>query len=444
MSETLSSGNVSTRLQQIAELARKHPERVFTSISHVIDSELMCEAYRRTRKDSAAGVDGQDAEAFSQNLEVNLQDLVRALHTGNYQAPPVRRVYIPKGDGKTRPIGIPTFADKVMQRAVTMVLEAIYEVEFHPHSYGFRRKRSAHDALRELQKRPTYWQYCWVIEADIESFFDTIDHAHLRRFLDRRVRDGVIRKAIDKWLSAGVFEEGQIHSVQNGTPQGGVISPILANIYLNEVLDRWFERDVYPRTRKRAQLIRYADDFVLLFGSEVDAGKVYEVLPKRFGRFGLKLHPKKTRLIWFSSPFTRRGRKIRKKPGTFDFLGFTHYWARSRTGKHMVKQKTSKTRYSRSLKRIKEQCRVMMHDPLKKQQSILTRMLRGHYNYFGISGNSDAIRNLRHEVDRIWGRTLARRNKRRFAWRRFLPILSRYPLPPARTVHSVCPSEFEF
>jgi group II intron reverse transcriptase/maturase len=281
-----------------------------------------------------------------------------------------------------------------------------------------------------------------VIEADIESFFDTIEHSHLRSFLDQRIRDGVVRKAIDKWLRAGVLEEGQIHSVQNGTPQGGVISPLLANLYLHKVLDQWFERDVYPRTRKRAQLIRYADDFVLLFGWEEDAKRVNEVLPKRFARYGLKLHPEKTRLIGFSSPHTKRGRKVQIKPGTFDFLGFTHYWAKSRKGNHVVKQKTSKARFSRSLKRIKEQCRRMMHDTLPKQQRILSRMLTGHYNYFGITGNSDALRNFRHEVDWIWGRALARRNKRRFAWRRFLPILRRFPLPPARTVHSVCPSEF--
>ncbi len=442
MPETLSSVNISTRLEQIAKSARGNPKRVFTSIGHVIDYDWMQEAYRRTRKDSAAGVDGQDADGFTQNLEVNLRDLVKALQTGNYKAPPVRRVHIPKADGKLRPIGIPTFADKVMQRAVVMLLEAIYEVDFHPHSYGFRRKRSAHDALKEIQKRPTYWQYCHVIEADIESFFDTIDHKHLRSFLDRRVRDGVIRRAIDKWLSAGVFEEGQIFSIQNGTPQGGVISPLLANIYLHEVLDSWFERDVFPRIKRRAQLIRYADDFVLLFGWEEDARKVYEVLPKRFGRYGLKLHPMKTQMVPFSSPFTRRGRKMKKKSGTFDFLGFTQYWAKSRNGNYIVKQTTSKTRFSRSLKRIREQCHKMMHDSLKQQQKILTRMLQGHYNYFGITGNGDALRNLRHEVDRIWGRALARRNKRRFAWQRFQPILKLYPLPPAKTVHSICPSEF--
>jgi hypothetical protein len=218
-----------------------------------------------------------------------------------------------------------------------------------------------------------------------------------------------------------------------------VISPLLANIYLHEVLDRWFEEEVHPRLKPRAQLIRYADDFVLLFGWEEDARRVYNVLPKRFERYGLKLHPTKTRLIRFSSPSMRSGLR---KPESFDFLGFTHFWAKSRKGNYVVKQTTSKIRFSRSLKRIKEQCRNMMHDSLTSQHRILKRMLQGHYNYFGITGNSDALRGLLHEVERTWGRTLARRNKHRFVWKKFLPILRRFPLPPAKTVHSVCPSEF--
>ena len=443
MSETLNSGNVTTRIQKIAQLAKDDPKRVFISVSHVIDVEWMREAYRRTRKDGAAGIDEMDANDFALKLEENLQALVTALHTGGYKAPPVRRVHIPKENGKTRPIGIPTFSDKVMQRAVTMVLEAIYEESFHPSSYGFRRKRNAHQALEELQKRPTYWRHCWVIEADIESFFDTIDHKHLREILNQRIRDGVIRRAIDKWLAAGVFEEGQCYSVQNGTPQGGVISPMLANIYLDYVLDQWFERDVCPRIKPRAKLIRYADDFVLLFGWEDDARKVMEVLPKRFKRFGLKLHPEKTRLIAFthSNSDNTGNRNGKSKPRSFDFLGFTHFWARSRNGRYIVKQRTAKTRFRRTLQRIKIQCRAMMHDPLEVQHRILSRMLTGHYNYFGITGNSDSLRSLRHEVERIWGRTLARRHRRRFAWEWFLSILAHFPLPRAYAVHSVCPSE---
>lgn len=441
MSETLSSGSVSTRLQRIAEQARTHPERAFSSVAHVIDVEWMREAYRRTRKDGAAGVDGASSGDFASQLEANLEVLVAALHQGTYRAPPVRRSHIPKGEGKTRPIGIPTFADKVMQRAVAMVLEAIYEQDFSPDSYGFRPGKSAHDALVELQKRPTYWRHCWVIEADIESFFDSLDHGHLRSFLDLRIRDGVIRRMIDKWLAAGVLEAGTVWHPKGGTPQGGVISPLLANIYLHHVLDLWFQRDVYPRVKRRAKLIRYADDFVLLFGWEDEARRVFDILPKRFERFGLRLHPTKTRLVRFTSPD-----ELGDGPGpdSFNFLGFTHYWARSRKGRQVVKQRTAKDRFSRGLKRIKEQCRVMRHWRLKDQQQALNRILRGHYNYFGITGNGDSLRSYRHETERIWGRSLARRSKRRFTWERFLPTLGRFPLLYAHVTRSVCPSEPAF
>ncbi len=320
-----------------------------------------------------------------------------------------------------------------------MLLEAIYEQDFHPDSYGFRPGRSAHHALEGLQKRPTYWQQCWVIEADIQGFFDALEHKHLRRFLDQRVRDGVIRKVIDKWLKAGVLEEGILQRFKMGTPQGGVVSPILANIYLNHVLDAWFENEVRRRVGRRARIIRYADDFVLLFGKEEDARRVFAILPKRFARYGLSLHPAKTRLIPFTSPEWIRERG--SKPGTFVFLGFTHFWARSRKGRYVVKRKTSKERFSRSLKRVKEQCRRMRHGCLRDQHKRLGQMLRGHYNYFGITGNGDAIGHFRQEVERIWGRSLSRRNSRRFAWQRFAAILKRYPLPYARVVHSVCPSE---
>jgi RNA-directed DNA polymerase len=439
MSETLSSGSVTTRLQRIAELARKDPARVFTSIAHVIDVEWMREAYRRTRKSGAVGIDGKGSAEFAVDLEANLRSMVEALQRGNYRPPAVRRTYIPKGDGRRRPIGIPTFIDKVMQRAVAMLLEAIYEQDFHPDSYGFRPGRSAHAALIELQKRPTYWEYCWVIEADIEGFFDALDHAQLRSFLDQRVRDGVIRKAIDKWLCAGVLEDGALHRSKMGTPQGGVISPLLANIYLHYVLDVWLETEVKPRVQTRAKIIRYADDFVLLFGCEEDARKVFRVLPKRLSRYRLSLHREKTRLIPFTSPARLRGNEI--GPGTFVFLGFTHFWARSRRGRYVVKQKTSKERFSRSLHRAKDLCRYMRHWCLRDQHQRLKQLLRGHCNYFGITGNADAIRNYRYEVERIWGRSLARRNNRRFAWQRFVRILERFPLPHARTVHSVCPSE---
>lgn len=439
MSETLCSGNVTTKLRRIAELASEDSSRVFTSVAHAIDLEWMAEACRRTRKDGATGVDGCSWADYATNLEANLSALATKIRTGTYRPSPVRRAHIPKASGGERPIGIPSFEDKIAQRAVAMLLEAIYEQDFRPFSYGFRPGRSAHQALKELQRNPTYWERCWVIDGDIQGFFDTIDHTKLRSFLDQRVRDGVIRTLIDRWLNAGVLEQGRITRPDQGTPQGGVISPLLANIFLHEVLDRWAEREVWPRIKGRMCCLRYADDFVLLLEKEEDARRVMAVLHKRFERFGLKLHPEKTRLLSFDSPGL--GNKRAQRERSFDFLGFTHFWARSRKGRWVVKQRTAKSRFARGLKALKERCREMRHVSLREQHEALCRMLRGHFNYYGITGNGDALRRYRHEADRIWGRSLARRNNRRFAWRRFLPLLERFPLPTARPVRSVAPSE---
>jgi group II intron reverse transcriptase/maturase len=265
MQGTPSPESVSTRLQRIAELARKTPELAFTTLAHHIDVELLHEAYRRTRKDGATGIDGQTATEYAANLEGNLQSLLNRFKSGTYRAPPVRRVYIPKADGRTlRPIGIPTFEDKVLQRAVTMVLEAIYEQDFLDCSYGFRPNRSAHQALEALWRGLMEMGGGVVIEVDIKSYFDTVEHRHIRSFLDKRVRDGVLRRAIDKWLKAGVFEEGSVHRADEGSPQGGVVSPLLSNIYLHEVLDTWFATDVVPRLRAKAFMVRYADDAVIV------------------------------------------------------------------------------------------------------------------------------------------------------------------------------------
>jgi RNA-directed DNA polymerase len=439
MSETLRSGNVTTKLQRIAELAREDRERVFTSVAHAIDLEWVKEACRRTRKDGAAGVDGCTWAAYATNLEANLDALATKIRSGTYRPPPVRRAHIPKASGGKRPIGIPTIEDKIAQRAVAMLLEAIYEQDFMPCSYGFRPGRSAHQALEELQRRPTYWLRCWVIDADIQSFFDTIDHTKLRSFLDQRVRDGVIRTLVDRWLNAGVLEQGRIARLDEGTPQGGVISPLLANIFLHEVLDRWVAQDVRPRLKGAVRCLRYADDFVLLLESGDDARRVMAVLHKRFERFGLTLHPEKTRMLSFDSPGL--GKKRAQRERSFDFLGLTHFWARSRKGRWVVKRRTAKSRFARGLKALKERCRRMRHHRLREQHEVLCRVLRGHFNYYGITGNGDALRRYGHEAERIWGRSLARRNNRRFAWRRFKKLLDRFPLPLPRPVHSVAPSE---
>ena len=439
MARTLDLGSISTRLYRIAELARQAPEMVIVTLAHHIDLAWMYEAYRQTRKDGAAGSDEVTAAEYAENLDQNLQALLEGFKSGTYYAPPVRRVQIPKGrGGKTRPIGIPTFEDKVLQRAVLMVLEAVYEQDFYDFSYGFRPKRSAHQALDSLWHRLMEVHGGWVVEADISSFFDTLDHKILRSFLDQRVRDGVIRKMIDKWLKAGVLEDGQLRRTTDGTPQGGVISPLLANIYLHEVLDRWFVEQVLPRMSGPAHLIRYADDFVIVFAQESDARRVMEVLAKRFGKFGLALHPEKTRLIDCRRPGGPGKGGGGGKPPTFDFLGFTHYWGRSRKGRPIVKRKTAQGRFARSLERVALWCRRNRHKPIANQQRYLGAVLLGHYSYYGLTGNGRALGAFRHQLVRIWHYWLRRRSQRRcLTWDRFARLLERSPLPPSKVIHSI-------
>jgi len=437
MTGTSSPSDISTKLQQIAELARRTPTAL-TTLAHHIDIEFLREAYRRTRKDGAAGVDGETAATYARTLDENLRSLLDRLKSGTYHAPPVRRVHIPKGDGsKTRPIGIPTFEDKVLQRAVTMVLEAIYEQEFHDCSYGFRPARSAHQALQALWDGLMKMHGGWVLEIDIEAFFDTLVHEHLRTFLDRRVRDGVLRRTINKWLKAGVLEATGLRYAESGTPQGGVISPLLANVYLHEVLDTWFDADVKPRLQGQAFLIRYADDAVLVFSSEADARKVMDVLPKRFGKYGLKLHPEKTRLVKFTRP-QRRDTPKDTDAESFDLLGFTHFWGKSRADSWVVKRQTARSRFGRALRRVSQWCRLHLHDRISRQHKHLTQALRGHYGYFGITGNANALSNFLYEVTQAWQKWLHRRTGRgAMPWPRFLRVLKRFPLPPPKVVHSV-------
>ena len=337
MAGTLGREVISTRQRKIAALARREPKLTLTTLAHHIDEVWMRAAYRRIRKDAAAGVDGVTAAQYEADLEANLTGLLERFKSGRYRAPAVRRVHLEKpGTSKTRPIGIPTLEDKILQRAVLMVLEPVYEQDFVDCSYGFRPGRGAHQALQALWDGLMKLGGGWVIDLDIEDFFASVDWGHLRSFLDRRVRDGVIRRAIGKWLNAGVMEAGELSYPQRGTPQGGVVSPTLSNVYLHEVLDQWFEHEVKPRLRGRAFEVRYADDAVLVFEHEDDARRVLAVLAKRLEKYGLRLHPDKTRMVEFCSPSkSKRGGSQRER--SFAMLGFTHYWGRSRKGRWVVK-----------------------------------------------------------------------------------------------------------
>jgi len=426
---------VSTKLEQIAKLAKELRGAPLQTLAHYIDVEWLREAHRRTRKSGAPGVDGTTAAQYGERLEDNLHALLERVKAGTYRAPPVRRVHIPKGDGsQTRPIGIPTFEDKILQRAVAMVLEAVYEQEFHDFSYGFRPGRSALQACEVLDNRLMKMGGGWVLEVDIRKFFDTVDHGRLREILGRRIRDGALLRLIGKWLNAGVMEGLELSHPEMGTPQGGVISPLLANIYLHEVIDEWFVRDVQPRLVGRAELVRYADDLLFVFSRKDDAERVLAVLPKRFGKYGLSLHPDKTRLVPFRRP--RRVDDGGGGPGTFDLLGFTHHWGLSRNGKWVVKKRTAKDRVNRTLRRIAKWCREHRHDDIEEQQRALARRLSGHYAYFGVTSNYNALARVWNETIAIWRKWLGRRSQNGLVnWAAMHVLQERFPLPRPRIVH---------
>ncbi len=377
----------------------------------------------------------RQTDDYGLSLLDNLTSLLERAKSGTYFAPPVRRVHIPKGTGKeTRPLGIPTLEDKILQRAVVMALEPIYEQDFLDCSYGFRPGRSAHRALWALRQQVMDLGGCWLVEVDIRKFFDTLEHAQLRRLLRQRVRDGVLLRLIDKWLKAGVLEDGNVSYPEAGAPQGGVISPLLSNVYLHYVLDMWFEHEVKPRLKGRAFRVRYADDFVMGFACEEDARRVLDVLPKRFGKYGLTIHPDKTRLVPFGRPsrYPRRpGSEAETQPGSFDFLGFTHYWSRSKKGNWVVRQKTAGSRFHRAVKKIGEWFRLNRHLPIGEQCQTFAQKLRGHYAYYGgVVGNLRCLQRFRYEAVRLWPKWLSRRKRRgQFSWERLNRLLKVFQLP---------------
>jgi group II intron reverse transcriptase/maturase len=431
MSNASTLGSVSPGLLKVVERAQRDPEARFHSLAHLIDGPALERAYHRMRKDAAVGVDGITKEAYGQELERNLQDLHARLKAKRYRHQPIRRVHIPKEQGKTRPIGISAFEDKLVQDAVREVLEAIYEQNFLDCSYGFRPGRRAHDAVRTLNRIVHQGEANWILEADVVSFFDSIDRNELKKMLEVRVADGSLLGLIGKCLHVGVLDGVELSTPETGTAQGSVLSPLLGNVYLHTVLDLWFETEVKPRLRGRATLIRYCDDFVIGFEHEDDARRVGAVLGQRLGRFGLTLHPDKTRLLPFRRPPARQ--TSGKGPASFDFLGFTLYWARSRRGRWWITCKTRRASLRRAIGSVTEWCRRYRHQPVQVQHAALMRRLRGHFNYFGVSGNFRSLLLLVEATKRAWYKWLCRRSQRtRLTWDRFADLLEQLPLPRPR------------
>ena len=421
---------MSPELRRVAERARREPEGKFHSVAHLIDEATLARAFHRLRRDAAVGVDGVSVETFGRALEPRLADLHGRLKTMTYRHQPIRRVHIPKGNGKTRPIGVSATEDKVVQGALREVLEAVYEQDFKDCSYGFRPKRGSHDAMRALRSATSPGHVRCVLEADIKSFFDTVDRTQLLEMIRSRVPDGSLLRLISKCLHVGVLDGAEYSLPDEGTTQGSVLSPILGNIYLHHVLDVWFEQEVKPRLAGEATLVRYADDFVIVFEKTQDGERVMKVLSKRMQRFGLELHPQKTRLVTFTPPrWEARG----KGPATFDFLGFTWYWRKTRKGRWSAMCKTMSARLSRAIRSAYDFCRSHRHESIKTQHDGLSRRLRGHFNYFGVSGNVRSLHVLREQVRVIWFKWLNRRSQRQsIDWKRYRVFLHAHPLPAAQ------------
>jgi RNA-directed DNA polymerase len=422
--------SMSTELDRIAELARGQKAVQFTSIAHLLTVAALEQAWTSLRKDASAGGDGVTYAEYGARLGENLEQLHDRLKSGQYRAQPLRRVYIPKEAGGQRPISIPALEDKIVQRAVLELLNAIYEQDFLGCSYGFRPGRNAQQALDEVGRVICQRPMRYVLEADICAYFDSLVRSQLMEWIEKRVRDGRILRLIGKWINAGVLEDGRLLITQMGVGQGQVISPLLANIYLHYVLDEWFEDVVKPRLRGQAYEIRYADDFILCFQSREDAEKVLAVLRKRFEKYGLTLHPEKTRLIEFGREALSSWEAAQgPKPRTFDFLGFTHICRRSRKGHFTIHLRTMRKRLRGSLKRASAWCRRHRHDPVAEQWRTLNAILRGHYHYYGRPTNFRSLVRFYRGVRRTWHKWLNRRTRgRSLPWHVYGELLKAYPL----------------
>lgn len=430
---TQSRGPSPSALERVRQVARRDKEEQFTALwHHVYKVDRLREAFFGLKRKSAPGVDGQTWQQYERDQESNLQDLSDRLRRGAYRAQPVVRTYIEKASGGQRPLGIPTLEDKIVQRAATRVLNAIYEEDFLGFSYGFRPGRECHDALNALTVGIEQRRVNWVLDADIRGFFDSIDHGWLVKFIEHRIGDRRVIRHVQKWLKAGVLEEGRKIVPEEGTPQGGSISPLLANIYLHYVLDLWAAHWRRNKTTADVIIVRYADDFVVGFQSRSEAERFRTELQQRLQRFGLELHDQKTRLIEFGR-YAAQNRKLRGsgKPESFDFLGFTHSCGRSRSGRFQVKRQTSRKKVRSKLKEIKQELRKRINLSVPDVGGYLEQVLKGHYRYFGVPGNWRSLCTIRYEVFRLWWRTLKRRSQRdNMSWERMSRLARRWlPTP---------------
>lgn len=424
-----------TGLERITAKARSEPKLRFTSLAHHVTKEQIWKNLCQIPADSAPGCDRQTVAGAKEEFELWVEPMVRSMHRRSYHPPPIRRVYIPKpGKQEKRPLGVPTVADRALQRSVVQVLSAIYEQDFLPCSFGGRTGLSAHHALSTLNEIIAGRKVSWVLEADLKNFFGSLDHGWLLRFVEHRVGDPRILSLIRRWLKAGVLEDGELQESVEGTPQGGSISVLLSNLYLHYVLDLWFEGVVKPHLTGEAYLVRYIDDFVLCFQNRLDAERVQDVLQKRLKKFGLTWEPSKTRLVEFGRFAQRQAQKRgRKRPETIYFLGFTLYCTRNRQGNFRVGLRTEKSRYRRSLSRFQDLIRRMCHLPIQEQVINLNRVLRGHYAYYGIGGNFRALQRIYRAVECCWRKMLGRRSREgAVSWEAFHRIKERFPLQRAK------------
>jgi RNA-directed DNA polymerase len=431
---------VELRLACVRQRARTHRKEPFNNLFSQLDGELLRWAFEQLKVGKAAGVDGVSVEEYGCGLEERLASLLERLHRGRYCPQPSRRRWIPKGDGRQRPLGIPATEDKIVQRALTAILTEVYEEEFHDFSYGFRTGRGCHGALRALARHIGHGRVNWVVEADIKGFFDNVDHEWLLKMVALRVSDKRVLRLIRRMLEAGVMEEGQRVETEQGTPQGGVISPLLANIYLHYALDEWFAKVVRRRCVGEAYLVRYADDYAACFQHETEARRFRTALEGRLGKFQLELEPTKTRVLRFGRFAKRDAMRRGERPAVFDFLGFTHYCGTSRSGRFKLKWRTSRKRFRAKLRAMREWIRSHLTVPVAELWRTVSRKLAGHYGYYYVSDNWGLVREFRQRtLQGLWWGLNRRSQRRSFTWRKFLAYVDRYPLVSPRRVVNLNP-----